>query len=536
MSPRRVSAAGEPSFRAPAWRRVASLGLLALLVAITGACAGALRDDWSENPHGRFGDEALAASSRPAAPAAPRVEVPAVPAPLDDGVGEGAGARASAAAPGRSAGETRGPVTPEELAAVGIELGVPDFTTLRGTDWRPKGRLGYRAARDAFLARSPGIAAAVEAYRKSFTRFDQVDYVNDLVRQYDAFAGELRTGATTPLVHADIRKRFPLGGVVALQGELVAVDVATSKVQLQRRILEGLVRFEQAWQGARYWQRAVTILGRTLELAERVADAAGARYRAGQTTHANLIQAQIRATDLRERLTTARGQRAAARRMLATLIDLDPENLARTRLRLDAPLPRRPRRSEARDAARRAGPQVESARLARERAVLLVQLAERQLLPNLSDGSSHVRRGTMAPPRGDIPYATGGPFLQEMRHGLVGAGLRLDEARRDTPARADALWVVLDDALRMRRINAGTQSERATLAVEVAEQGYRAGTATFFDLDAAVRLFLEISLKAESGLRDAFIAAARLQVVVGPTGAARAGEGPDEATERKRER
>ena len=73
----------------------------------------------------------------------------------------------------------------------------------------------------------------------------------------------------------------------------------------------------------------------------------------------------------------------------------------------------------------------------------------------------------------------------------------------------------------MRRASAaGHQLARAQQGVDVAERGYRAGTATFFDLDSAVQLYLTTALEARVALRDAHIAGASLDAVVGTIAAA----------------
>jgi outer membrane protein TolC len=250
-----------------------------------------------------------------------------------------------------------------------------------------------------------------------------------------------------------------------------------------------------------------------------VVDAAHARYRAGQVSHTNLLKAQIRLADLRQQLGTAKARRASASRTLSAELDLPGDALATPRLTLDVKLPPRPARAEAVAAAKGAGPAVTQARIMALRATLMVQLAERQLQPNLSPGLSVERVAGTPPAAADVMYATGGPFLREMRDREQAAAAQLASALRRVPAAADAAWVTLDEALRRRRLNVGAQLARAQQSVDVAERGYRAGRATFFDLDSALEVFLRVSLEARAALRDAHVGAARLRVITG-TGAA----------------
>lgn len=501
--------------RAMSPRPAVFLTLLAL-AALPG-CAASLRADLDARPNGAFAQGAVT-----------RAAALTPPAPAADGASTALGqttpklgqtAAALAGAPAKAPAARRGPVAAADLAAIGITAEDDRLAAFRG-DWRPDARtLAYSDARAAFLARSPAVAAAIQGYRAAFERYGQVGALNDLVRQCDAFGGELtKTGATTPRLRQHLAKGFPFGGVSSLQGELVTVDVTLARIQLERQVLGALADFEAAWQGAYYWQRATGILGSVTALATRVVDAAHARYRAGRTGHANLIQAEIRQEDLTVQLATARARRSAARLALAAALDLPSEVLAHTALKLDAHLPKRPDRAATRAAAAAHGPAVASARAKRERADLLVQLAERQLQPNLAEGA-HTPGSGPRPAATDLAYATGGPFLRELRVRAQAAADALNDAKRRTPATADQAWVTLDDALRRRHSDAGTQLGRAKQGFEVAERGYRAGTATFFDLDHAVQLYLTTSLQARAALRDAHVAFARLAVVVG-TGAA----------------
>lgn len=496
-------------------RRPALAALLVLGALAAPACAASLRAELDAHPNGTFA-EGAASRALTTAPPAPELAVDRL-----------------AAAPGTSspaATDTarRGPVTAPDLAIVGVDADEAALTPLRGA-WTPGKRLAYSAARRAFLARSPAISEAVRRYRASFERYGQVDALDALVRQYDAFAGGLETGAGTPIVKPDLSTSFPFGGVAALQGELVGVDVALARIALEEDLLGALADLELAWQEVYYWQRATGILARVSDLAGRVLDAARARYRSGSASHANLIQAELRKEALSVELGTARARYGAARTTLAAALDLPGDALDGVSLALDVGLPARPTKAEVEAAVVAHGPAVATARAAATRAELLVQLAERQLQPNLTQGSAVPGLG----PRGagaDIMYATGGPFLRELRVRAAAADDALEDTTRRAPALAERERVTLDDARRRYASAAGRQLARAEQGVEVAEQGYRAGTATFFDLDTAVQLYLATALDARAALRDAHVAAARLATLVG-TGAAAAPaakESPDE--------
>ena len=472
------------------------------------ACAASLRNDLADHPNGRFAEgagtrtTAVTAATPVASTTAPAAGAPTAPGALPT-------AKAAGPEPAR-----RGPVTADELAIAGVTTGDDQLAAFRGA-WTPgKGTLPYSDSRAAFLARSPAVSEAVQRFRASYERYGQVTALDDLVRQYDAFAQELRTNATTPILRPSLAKRFPFNGVADLQGRIVDVDVALARVALERDLLGALADFEAAWQEAYYWQHALGIVAGVSDLAERVVEAAKGRYRAGGTSHANLIQAELRDEALSVRLATSRARRSSTKTSLAAALDLPADALDGVSLHLDAPLPKRPARSDVAAATLAHGPTVATARAARERAALMVQLAERQLQPNLAEWAGVPGSGAR-PAAADLAYATGGPFLRELQVREQAAADALAGAERQAPARAEEAWVTLDDAVRRRVSSAGRQLARAQQGVDVSERGYRAGTATFLDLDTAVQLYLATALDAWAALRDAHVASARLATLVG---------------------
>ncbi|PKN55637.1 MAG: hypothetical protein CVU56_20225 [Deltaproteobacteria bacterium HGW-Deltaproteobacteria-14] len=461
-----------------------------------------MRSDLADHPHGRFAEGAGTRTTG---------VVVAAPVESTSPTGPSALPTPKAAGPGPA---RRGPATADELAIAGVATGDEQLAAFRGA-WAPgKGTLSYSDSRAAFVARSPAVAEAVQRFRASYERYGQVAALDDLVRQYDAFAEKLMTNATTPILRPSLAKRFPFNGVADLQGRIVDVDVALARIALERDLLAALADFEAAWQEAYYWQHALGIVAGVSDLAERVVEAAKGRYRAGGTSHANLIQAELREEALRVRHATARARRTSAKTSLAAALDLPADALDGVSLRLDAPLPERPARSDVAAATLAHGPTVATARAARERAALMVQLAERQLQPNLAEGAAVPGSGAR-PAAADLAYATGGPFLRELQVREQAAADALAGAERQAPARAEEAWVTLDDAVRRRLSSAGHQLARAQQGVDVSERGYRAGTATFLDLDSAVQLYLATALDAWAALRDAHVAAARLATLVG---------------------
>jgi outer membrane protein TolC len=225
--------------------------------------------------------------------------------------------------------------------------------------------------------------------------------------------------------------------------------------------------------------------------------------------------AKIRRDNLDERLKTAKQREQAELRKLAAVLDLPSETLQGARLQLEQAAPDVPERDAVRERAAKTAPDVQAARRMAERATLMVQLVERQLLPELSVGASLTRTGDVPKRPSDVMYATRAPFLAELRLTRESAEEAAEQAKQTIPAMADMQWVRLSDAVRHRKLYAGPQTKRAKEALEAALEAYRAGRVPFADVEDALSRVLEVELEAQRYRADAFVAAARLTAVSG---------------------
>lgn len=506
---------------------------VAVLAALVG-CAGSLGDQLRDEPHGRFGPAVLAHRTPGGGPDAPRA------APVEAGAGPAATARWGA----------DGPVAASELP----RCVVPNdglLSEAQAASWAPGPMLDREQARAAFIARSPAVLAAVQRFRASRTRYGQVEWLNDLVRRYDSFAqgGSLEPELSGPGMEpgAEVpggagmdaamgtgmdsamgaapdasmgagmtmgaRPTWPLGGVGRMESAIADADVRLAGARLEAQVLEELATFEAAFQDALRWEREASVLGRDLRLADQVVAAAEAMNAGGRGSLADVLMGRMRRDDIAELRRTAEERAAAARVALGAALRLPTAALAAVALRGDD-LPSLPPRDATRLQAAD-GPEARMAEAMAERATLMVQLVERQLLPELSLGTAFDRAGAVPRRSGDAQLATKAPFLAELRLMRSTEEASRDQARLAAPAMADQEWVMLSDGLRMFRLSSGPQRQRARQALAVATDAYRAGRAAFTDVSGALSSVLEVEILAERQRAEAFVAAARLQAVVG---------------------
>ena len=476
---------------------------LLILAAFAASCTANLDEQYERQPLGRFATGELGHLSALGEPA------PARPTFVGLEVVDGGGPPPSMNIP------LSGPVRSEDLAPIGIEVEPSVLADLQREGWSPGKSLDLVEVRRAFLARNPAVAAAVQRHRASFARYSEIQYLNDLVHQYDAFAGDLRTNATTPQVLPQ-QTPWPLAGAARIQSDVVDADVAASSARLTKAVLGALVGLEEAYQAALFQRRSADVLEQDTRLVEQVVVVARSTYRAGRGSYAHVLLAENVLAKQREMLETARQRLHAELRRLAAMLDLsDLDALLSAQLEPKPSLAQLPEREQAREAALATGPDVLEAAALAKRAELMVQLVERQLLPDVSPGTSRTRMGEIPARKADIQYATRAPFLVELRTVRDAARDAATQARRQAPARADAQWVSLSDARRLYQLFSGKQRKRAKQAWDAASSAYRAEQATFFDVDESLSRLLEIDLQAQGYRRDVFVAAARLAAITG---------------------
>lgn len=461
------------------------------------ACSGSFHDQLEQQPHGAFAANQL--ETLPSTGEADPLDTPEL-----------------STEPGEPSGQDpRAHVVPraEALETFGILAAHDAIEITREADWSVGDSLTYTEARVAFLGRSTQVSATLQRHLASHTRYGQVDYLNDLVRQYDAFSEELRTHASTPHVMPQ-RPAWPLQGAGRLQSALADVDVAISFARTSRNLLNTLVEFEETFHTALYWTEAQAIYKSHLRLARQTHDVAQSLYRAGRGEYAHVLLAQNRVDLIKSQVASATERAEAERAQLAALLELPANALSEVLLELKSPPPVLPPRE---DIAGRVetSPNLLEAEAQAQRSELMVQLVERQLLPEISAGTSNTRTGDVPKRSGDLMYATRAPFLAELKLVRDASLDALEHTRRVVPAQADLQWAALSRALRDLELAGGRLAQRARQALDAAEDAYSAGTLSFFAVDEAQRHLLDIQLSASQHLRAAHLARARLDAATG---------------------
>lgn len=389
---------------------------------------------------------------------------------------------------------------PKSLAFLNIELDEAAWAEAAAEGWTPGGAMTQKAALTVYLSRSRALRAAWKRMNARANRHSQALYLRRLVEQFEGFA---RRPDARP-------SQYPLPTAQGLQGKAVEADIKLAREQFRAKTLDLVTTFVSTFHSARFQRRSASILRKNVTLSRRFAKVVQSRYASGQARKADLLKAEMRLAEMVVRQRTAVEAAAAAEQKLGALLNMS------TAIKAGTPesLPKAPALEAALKNVEHA-PDLMIAQLRWERAQSTLELMERKVQPDLSEGLSE-RLGIPAQARFPGKYVVAGPFTEELRDRVAAQSLALEQAKTSVPAASEKAWADLSDAARTARLYRRINVPKADQALKAAESEYRVGRTTYLYLDDIQRLWLRVSLAAAAVDRKAHVAAARLNRVLGP--------------------
>ncbi|MHC4599659.1 MAG: TolC family protein [Planctomycetota bacterium] len=376
---------------------------------------------------------------------------------------------------------------------------------------------------------NPGLAAAKRAWQAKIDRLDEVTRLDLVVREYSAFARDLRLKAGKPVGRDMVAKAFPAPGMLSLMRGAVEkeIRIARENYRIKARDLVRDVRHAAA--DLAYVDRALAVTEEVVSLMRAFEEVVRVRYEGGEARQGSLLRVQVEVAKLENKLLTLREKRAVSAARFSSLLGIDaggriatPKGAALPGLPADAGAMQRLALRKKQEIARQT--------LKVERMETLLELAETKSMPTHTLGLSYFERamGTkeggermMAPfrakPKVDPKawYAVTQAHLDEVKDLLEGARKKLADLEFTTRFAVQRAWSALDTALRLEALYRTSLTAKANQAYEAALAGYRVGRAGFNDVTDAVRMLLRFRLDEAEARRDALKAAADLTREVG---------------------
>lgn len=435
--------------------------LLVLCLLTPVSCAGSAREDYEQGEITPFAQQALAASEPAGAPAAPSP---------DEGKFAKIQAHLSALEVEWRAREAAGLARPSEF---GLQVAEVTKDGLRTELTLPK-VLG------AAYTMSPAIRASRDALRATIEQFDQVAFLDTILRQYRTFTRDLDLRIGAPLQKEMVESHFPFPGTLSLKTTIVAADAEAAGERLGKMTRETLVAAGQGYFEYAYLGEAVRIVTENIELLRGIVRIAESKYGVGKAGQSVVLRLHVEIASLEDRLVTLQERSETERSRLNSLLGLEADfplgqpDVPDARKPVATPGPLYPLALEHRQEIRAIRAKIEGAQA-------LIELAETKASPDLSlgysrfeeKGMTRVGGARMVEPFSENPtqspkywFGESASFIEEMKQRLKGMKADLENLQFRTEYQVKDAWFKWDAAYRqveLHRTSLLPQAEQSRL-------------------------------------------------------------------------
>lgn len=344
-------------------------------------------------------------------------------------------------------------------------------------------------------------------------------------------AVETRVGPQEEMV--GISQTFPWFGRLGLQRSIAAKAAIAAGARFKNQRRQLFYDVDRAY--AEYWylRRAAAVLRENLELVNSLEAVALVKYRSGKARHSDLMDVQIEAARLQDRLSSLEVQQRHLRTRLNSLLSRPAD----APLALPDTLPADTLQSSLDTLSVRlkgAHPELAEARAESAREGLKIRLARKAYYPDIMLGLDYIKTGNAlmagTPDNSKDPLiarlSINLPLWRSAYAGQVKAAeasyasqLQMQQAREnELLARLEVAYYSYRDISRQERLYRNTLLPRAEDAYGVLETRFATGEGPFSDLIASYQRKLEFSLMLQRIRADRFIRLAELGYLGGSGG------------------
>lgn len=480
-------------------RKIALL-FAALLVS---ACASSLRDDYDRGAVTPFA-RAVITESR-----APETAGPAETAAEDEALAKMDERLKELEAEWREKARSE-LFRPEEFGLPAADVTADDL----------KSDLTLAKVAGAAYSMSPAVAAARQALRATVEQYDQVAYLDTLLRQYRGFTKDLDLRVGAPRQRESTDAFFPFPGTMALKTEIVSQDARAAAERLGKTTRDTLVSAGKSYYQYAYLGEAIGIVTENVGLLRDMVDIAESKYGVGKAGQSVVLRLRVEIDSLEDRLVTLRENHATERSKLASILGLPA----------DFPLGK-PADPTAEKPPVAPDPLYPVARKDRqELKALRAKIASTEALIELAETKTYPAQPLGSRPSGMPKFWFGqtASFIEEMKARLEGMKKDLADRELHTEYLVKDSWFRWDAAFRQVELHEKSLLPQAEQSWRVLQSGWQEGVADFLDALDAERTWLRYRLEYRQAVKDTNTGRLSLVDALGtdiPAEAAAGGEG-----------
>ena len=366
---------------------------------------------------------------------------------------------------------------------------------------------------------NPGLKAAREKIRAILEQYPQAAYLENVLRQYNAFTKQLDT-KVGPMTHKEmIAMKFPFPGTLALKGQIINEDVLIAQKEFEIALRDLVTEIKLAYYDYLFVTEATRINEENQKLLQQMIAIAQAKFRVGQGKYSNVIMAQVELSKLANVIITLQQQRETIIARINTLLNSSAD------LPLGDPMPIEENRvvptlAELYALAVENRQEIQKQKLTISKMNLVVEMAKQMTYPDPPLGASYFENRSMP----DLKHTQKMPMTFSTRRTLNPTntawfghrnsyihemGVKIEAMEHQIEKLGSNLRFVvkkhhfgMETANRSIRLYRQTLLPQARQALEAANTAYQAAQIDFLSFLDAQRTLLNLRIEEQRALRD----------------------------------
>ena len=378
---------------------------------------------------------------------------------------------------------------------------------------------------------NPDIKASRQALRATLEQYPQATYLDNVLRQYNAFTKQLDTKIGRPRHKEMTSMKFPFPDMLALKGQIVTEDVQIAQREIDITLRDLVTDIRLAYSDFLYLTEAIRINQENQQLLRQMIQIAQAKFRAGIGKYHTVIMAQVEFSKLSDSILTLEKQRETTIARINTLLNRPA----------DAPLgmPKPPVHEEVVQpladlytVALKFRQEIQKQKLTISRMNLMIQLATRMAYPDTTFGASYFEE-RMKLSSGTLKMPPTFPTQRTLNLGNSASFGRKDAYIREVEIKVGAMEQMLaglenKTRFAVKKHHFGLETAKRSIvlyrnallpqaqdALETANTAYQAAQIDFISFLDTERTLLKFRLEEQRAFRDHRHHLAQLEQAVG---------------------
>ena len=379
---------------------------------------------------------------------------------------------------------------------------------------------------------SPGLKSAREKIRAILEQYPQAVYLENVLRQYNAFTKQLDT-KVGPMRHKEMMTmEFPFPDTLALKGQVITEDVLIAQKEFEIALRDLVTEIKLAYYDYLFVVEATRINEENQKLLQQMIAIAQTKFRVGRGKYSNVIMAQVELSKVANVIITLDQQRETIIARLNTLLNTSPD------LPLGIPVPVEEERvvstlDKLYALAVQKRQEIQKQKLAISKMGLVVEMAKQMTNPDPTLGASYFENRSMPDlkntekmpmtfmtrrtlnPTNTAWFGHRNSYIREVNVKIEAMEHRIEELESQLRFVVKKHHFGMETANRSIRLYRQTLLPQAQQALDTANTAYQAAQIDFLSFLDVQRTLLNLRIEEQRALRDYHQHLTQLEQAVG---------------------